>query len=243
MRLFLRMSFVILLACSLSAGVYMKQKSHTDAMQIMGQTQPAKDTVQEIWITEQGFRSDNPEQSVIFDQQKGTMTVLDHQQKTYFEIPMGQDMIPGMMEGNEEGAAEMQQMMSQMMKMDILVEPTGEVKTIHDWPCKKYIMKINMAMGTIENEIWASESLSIDPKLYQQFSSSMFRMMPGMQQSIAKLQEEMKKIKGTQVMTISTNQIMGQKINSTTELVEIKEGKAPADLLKIPSGYTKGQPH
>jgi hypothetical protein len=53
----------------------------------------------------------------------------------------------------------------------------------------------------------------------------------------------MKKIKGTQVMTISTNQIMGQKIKSTTELVEIKEGKAPADLLKIPSGYTKGQPH
>jgi hypothetical protein len=243
MRLFLRVMFIILLTGSLSAGVYMKQKSHTDAMQIMGQTQPAKDTVQEIWITEQGFRSDNPEQSVVFDQQKGTMTVLDHQQKTYFEIPLGQNMMPGMMEGNEEGAAEMQQMMSQMMKMDVHVEPTGEVKTIHNWPCKKYIMKISMAMGTIENEIWASESVPVDPELVLQYSSAMFRMMPGMQESFTKLQEEMKKIKGAQVLAVSTNQIMGQTIKSTTELLEIKEAKAPADLLTIPSGYSKGQPH
>ena len=233
----------MMVAGSLCAGVYMKQKSHTDAMQIMGQTQPAQDTVQEIWITEEGFRSDGPERSVVFNRQKGTMTILDHQQKTYYEIPIGKGMMPGLPEGNEEGSAEVQQMMSQMMKMDVQVEPTGEVKTIRSWPCKKYIMKISMAMGTIENEIWASESISIDPGLYREFSSNMFSMMPGLQQSIDKLQQEMKKIKGVNVTTISTNQIMGQQIKSTTELLEIREGTAPADLLAIPSGYKMGQPH
>ena len=243
MRLFFKLWLVIMMTAGLSAGVYMKQKSHTDAMQFMGQTQPARDTVQEIWITEEGFRSDSPEQSMVFDRHKGTMIMLDHQLKTYFEMPMGQEMMPGLMEGNEEEGADMQQMMSQMMKMDIEVEPTGEVKTIRSWPCKKYIMKITMAMGTIVNEIWASEAISIDPKLYQQFSSNMFGMIPGLQQSIDKLQQEMKKIKGINVMTLSTNQVMGQQIKSSTELLEIREGKAPADLLTIPSGYKMGQPH
>ena len=156
MRQRFKAMLIMLLVSTLSAGVYMKQKHHTDAIQMMGQTQPAVDTIQEIWITDEGFRNDSQETSTLFNKKKNVMAILNHQKKTYFELPMGQNMMPGMMEGDEEETAEMQQMMSQIMQMDIQVKSTSETKTINGWPCKKYIMKISMAMGTIENEIWAT---------------------------------------------------------------------------------------
>lgn len=96
-----------------------------------------------------------------------------------------------------------------------------------------------MTMGKFQTEIWATESLKIDPKLYQKFSSSMFSAMPGMQQASAQIPQEMQKIKGVQVMSISSNQIMGQTVQSKTELLEFREGQEPANLLAIPAGYKK----
>lgn len=242
MRALIRLILVVSICISYSAyaGVFMKQKHHTDSMQIMGQEQPAKDIIDEIWISESGFRSDNPEKSMIFNSKKNAMIILDHSRKVYVEMPLGKDSfseIGG--HENSEDAAAFQNMMQGMMKMNVSVQPTSEKKKIHDWPCQKYLMTIEMAMGKFQTEIWATEALKIDPALYQQFSSSMFSAMPGMQQASAEIQKEMQKIKGVQVMSISSNQIMGQTVRSTTELLEFKEGQEPANLLEIPAGYKK----
>jgi len=236
----LQLSAIILLfVChTLSAGVFMKQKHHSDAVQMMGQTQPAKDFVETIWITEDGFRSDSEERSMIFDAKKKRMVIADHQNKTYHEMNMGQSPFPAGGEGGED-AAQFQNMMKNMMKMEIDVQPTSERKTIRGWDCKKYILTITMAMGQFNQEIWATETLKVNTSLYEQFSAGMLLSMPGMQQAASQMEAEMKKIKGVQVQNISTNQVMGQTMKSTTELLEFKEGKAPAGLLKIPAGYKK----
>ena len=46
------MAILAVAALSLSADIYVKSKTHTDAMSVMGQNTPAKDDVSEQWIRE-----------------------------------------------------------------------------------------------------------------------------------------------------------------------------------------------
>ncbi len=49
------LTIVAMAALSLSADIYIKSKSHTDAMSVMGQATPATDTVSEQWISDNVF--------------------------------------------------------------------------------------------------------------------------------------------------------------------------------------------
>lgn len=223
------------------ADIYMKQKHHTDATQMMGVTQPAKDLVSEIWITGKGFRSDNPEHSTIMLANDQKVIMLNHKTKTYVEQPLNMDeMMGNMSEGKSpEDKAAMKQMMQNMMKMDASVTETGEQKTINNWKCKKYILKMNTAMGAITNEVWATEDLKVDKKIYDQFANRALAAMPGLQNSMESMQKELEKIKGVQVLTVSNFTMMNQPHKSTTELLEFKEKASPGNIFDIPAGYAK----
>ena len=223
------------------ADIYMKRKQHTDAVKIMGMAQPATDVIEEIWITKKGLRSDGPQKSMIMLTDKQKVIMIDHATKTYFEKSLNMnDMMPKTGDGeSQKRAAAMQGMMKNMMKMDASVQPTNEKKKIKGWMCKKYILTMNTFAGATTNEVWATEDLKVDQKLYDKLASSVTSFMPDMGNTIKGLQEEMKKIKGVQVKSISTQNIMNQTRTSTTELIEYKEKKAPKNLFQIPKGYTK----
>ena len=242
------MSLVILLLIVMmfvpdlsSADIYMKQKQHSDATQMMGMAQPAKDVISEIWITEKGYRSDDPEHSTLMLSKDQKIIMIDHTTKTYMEQPLNMDDMMGKMsEGKSpEDKAAMKQMMQNMMKMDAAVQETGEEKTINKWKCRKYILKMNTAMGTITNEVWATEDLKVDKKIYDQLANRALASMPGLQTSMESMRKEMDKIKGVQVLTVSTFMMMNQPHKSTTELLEFKESAAPGNIFAIPSGYTQ----
>ena len=224
-----------------SADIYMKQKQHTDATQIMGMSQPARDTIVEIWITEKGFRSDDPAHSSILLGKEQKIIMIDHAAKTYMEQPMNMsDMMAEMgKDKSPQERAAMNKMMQGMMKMDVSVQETPETKTINKWKCRKYLVTITSAMGPMNTEVWATEDLKVDKKIYDQFASRMFSAMPGMQGSMESMKKEMEKIKGVQVMTVSSIIMMGQPQKTTTELLEFKDAKAPADIFAIPAGYKK----
>jgi len=223
------------------ADIYMKQKQHTDATQMMGKTMPAKDVISEIWITQKGFRSDDPERSSIMLADEKKIILIDHATKTYMEQPMNMEemMAAKGEEQSPEDKAAMKQMMDKMMKMDASVTDTGEQKTINNWKCKKYIVKINTGMGDITNEVWATEDLKADKKIYDQLASRMMSSMPGLQSSMESMKQEMEKIKGIQVRTVSNFTMMNQPHQSTVELLEFKEATAPANIFTVPAGYTK----
>lgn len=232
---------VMVIPGSATADIYMKQKHHTDATRMMGMTQPANDSIAEIWITEKGFRSDDPARSTILLSKEQKIIMLDHTAKTYMEQPMNMDDMMAEMGGDKspEDQAAMRQMMQGMMKMEASVAETPETKTINNWKCRKYIVTVTSAMGPMKTEVWATEDLEVDKKIYEQLASRMFSAMPGMQSSLESMKKEMEKIKGVQVMTVSTATMMGQTQKTTTELLEFKEGKAPADIFTIPAGYKK----
>lgn len=224
----------------------MKQKIHRDGFQMMGQSQPAEDMIQTVWITPDKMRSDNEKQSVIMRLDKGIIFFVDHAQKTYSEMPMdmGQMMGSRMKEemGEEVSEEDMEGFMAMakgMMKMKITVTPTGEKKRINKWNCQKYIQKLETMMGPTISEIWATEDLKMDYELYAKFSAGLMGMQPGFKEFLNDMLEEMKKIKGVPVLTTTTVNMMGASMKSLQELLEFKEETAPAGIFDLPKGYKK----
>lgn len=232
-------SIVVLLPHGARADVYIKQKQHTDAVSIMGQSQPADDYESETWITATKMVTSNKKQKTMFDLQNKTVTFANHEQKTIATMPM--DFAKMMAQGGEDMTAEkkadFQQFMSRMMDIKIDVMPTSEKKKIGQWNCTKYLQTMEMGMGTLTSEIWASTDISIDQELYAQFTTAMMAQMPGVSQNAAEIMKELKKIKGVHVYTKQTSDMMGQSFGSTVELLEYKEGTAPAGVFSLPTGY------
>ncbi len=240
---------VILIIClalpsTLQADIYIKQTRHTDAFEVMGQSQPAKDEVIVILMGKGKYRVDQgKETSTIIDLEKNIMYLIDHIKMTYTEKPYGsiEDLITSSMSESELSAEEraeakkfMKGMMT-MMKPEVSVTETGETANMKGWNCTKYIMEIKMMGATATSEIWATEDVKIDYDLYRNLSGMTLAKQPGFEQ----MMEEMKKIKGVSVLTTSTASMMGAEVKSTEQVEEVKEMKAPSGTYGPPEGYNK----
>lgn len=89
-KLFALTLLVLIAALSLSADVYVKQKTHTDSM--MGQ--PARDDIMEQWIGDNAnaFATVSPDQSFIVDLKKNLLYMVNHKSKTYVETTLPLDL-------------------------------------------------------------------------------------------------------------------------------------------------------
>lgn len=236
-------SIILLLPHAARADVFMKQKQHTDAVSIMGQSQPAEDYVTETWITDTKMVSSSEKQKIVFDLEKMTVTFANHEQKSVATMPL--DFSKMMQEQSEEMSpdekAKFQEFMGKMMNVKLTITPTSEKKKIGNWNCTKYEQTLEMGMGTVRSEIWATTDIKINEDLYAKFNTAMLAQIPGVSQNAAAIMQETKKIKGVHVFTTQTTDMMGQSIGSTMELLEYKEGIAPASVFNMPAGYKKQQ--
>jgi len=222
--------------------IYMKQKQHTDAVTMMGQTQPATDVISESWITSDKIVIMSEKQKVIMDMDKKIMTMVNHEQKAIVDMPMDfSEKMDRKGDMSQEEKAQFQQFMGKMMQMDLKVEETKERKKIGKWNCRKYLQTIQMAMGTTNSEIWATEDIKVDEDLYAKYSVGMLSQMPGMSQNMSAITQELKKIKGVHVYSEQTITMMGQPMKSTIELMEFKEEKAPSNVFDLPTEYKKAE--
>ena len=233
---------VLALAASARADIYMKQKTHTDAIQMMGQSQPAKDVTTVTWLTENMARTDNDDgTSVLFAADKKILYMIDHAKKQYAEMPLDFDKMMQEAAGDDAEAKEAMAKMPGLMKnmmggMSAKVTETDEMKKIGDWNCRKYLVEMNMGMaGTVMAESWATSDLKIDYVKVFTAASARMAAMPGFEKII----QEMKRIKGFVVYQASKTKMMGSEIGSTTELLEASEKPAPAGTYDLPAGYKK----
>ncbi|MBN2355238.1 DUF4412 domain-containing protein [candidate division KSB1 bacterium] len=213
-----------ILVVSAQGDVFMKQKHHTDSFTMMGQTQPAQDSFQSIWFTADKIRSDQEKSSSIVRLDLNLMYALDHEKKTYMTIPLN-------------FSAMQTEKMPKDLGIKISITPTGETKKINKWNCKKYLQNMEVMGMNVTSEVWATEDIKMDLNVYSKYVSASMQMNPAMKAGMDKLVKEMKKIKGVHVLTVTTNTIMGQTMKSSQELVEFKEGKAPAGIFDLPAGY------
>jgi hypothetical protein len=221
--------------------VYMKQKTHTGSVTMMGQTQPEKSETNIVWLGENKVRVDSGNgQSVLLLGDKGLVYVIDNNKKTYMEMPldMGKAMdeaTAGQAEKNPAAAGMMKNMMKGMMGVSVTVTDTGETKRIGAWSCRKYLVAMKMPMGETDSETWATQDIKIDAKLYFTASYAMMASMPGFQD----MMKEMQKIKGVVAYQSTTTKMRGSDITSTVELLECADKGAPAGTYDLPAGYAK----
>jgi hypothetical protein len=214
---------------SLSADIYVKSKTHTDAMQMMGQTTPASDSVSETWIGDNALAMIGANNITIIDLGKSTFTMANTKAKTYVETPLPIDfakLLPPQMAS-----------MASMMIMSATVTETSETKTIGAWKCKGYDMTMTIMGMPMKTRVWATTDVPFDAAKFAE------KFMPAMTKGMMRLDDnsikEMMKIKGYQIATETNAEMMGAKIHTTSEVVEITKKSAPAGTYAVPAGFTK----
>ena len=210
---------------SFAADVYIKQKSHQDAMAMANQ--PAKDQIQDIWIADNKMAMHNPDMSIVINLDIKKMYWINHKGKNYVEMDLPLDL-------TKYFPPQMAQMMS---GLTVTVNPTGETKTIGKWKCDGYDVSINIMMMDMKQKIWSSTDVPFDWQAYND------KMLPNFMQAMTNMGgeafEEFKKIKGFQIRTDMTMSVMGNDMKNWTEVEEITKKSAPAGTYDPPAGYTK----
>jgi hypothetical protein len=229
---------------ALNAEIYIKQTRKTDPFTVMGQTQPEKLETIVTWIGKDRIRVDTGEDtSIIVLGDKKVMYMINHEEMTYAEMPVGGDMFGAMAgeAGGEEAkkGMEMAKKMAQSMmgSMQAKVTPTDETKKIKDWTARKYLIEMSMgSMMKANSEAWATEDIKIDPRLYYMAANAMMASMGGLDTIV----QEMQKVKGMIVYQETKSEAMGATMRMVEEVVEMGEKAAPAGAWDIPKGYKKG---
>ncbi len=223
------LSLILVLAVVASADIYVKTKTHTDAFAMMGQNQPAKDEVTEQWFNDDQFAVITPEMTIIVDVKKNTVDLINNKNKTYIESGMPFDFAKIL-------DPQMAQMMGQMMKMTVTVTPNGQTKTIGQWKCQGYDVTMNMMMMPIKMTVWASTDVPFDLSKFQNLYMTVMKAQMRLDDASVK---EFMKIKGYQISTDMSAEMMGAKMHTTNEVQEIAKKTPPAGIYSVPAGYTK----
>lgn len=222
-------SAVLLLSAFAGADVYVKSKTHTDAFAIMGQSQPAKDETTEQWISDDRLAFSSTEMASIVDLKRNLMWLINHKDKTYVETQLPLDitkLIP----------PEMAQMMGAMMKMTVTVTPTGQTKTIGQWKCSGYDVSLQMMMMPMKMSVWASTDVPINLEKFSKLYSNILKAQLRLDDAAI---QEMAKIKGFWIASETSGEMMGAKMRSTTEVIEISQKTPDPSVYLVPAGYTK----
>ncbi len=222
-------SLLLVLAVAASADIYVKSKTHTDAFAMMGQNRPAKDEISEQWFNDNQFAAITPEMTIAVDLKKNILDIINDKQKTYIESSLPFDFASIL-------DPQMAQMMGQMMKMTVTVAPTGQAKTIGQWKCDGYDVTINMMMMPVKITVWASSDVPFDLAKFQNLYMNVMKAQMRLDDASVK---EMMKVKGYWIATETSVEMMGTKMRTTSEVIEIAQKSPAASVYAVPAGYTK----
>ncbi len=222
------MAILAVAALSLSADIYVKSKSHTDAMSVMGQNTPAKDDVSEQWISENALAQIGKDQGFVIDLKKNVMYFINFGNKSYVETTLPLDyakLLPPQMAA-----------MAGMMTMTATVTPGSETKKIGNWNCSLYNMNLSVMGMAMPMKVWASKDVPFDTAKY---ASLFANLMKGQMRLDDASVKEFQKIKGFQIATEMNADIMGAKMHTSSEVMEIAVKAAPAGVYEAPKDFTK----
>lgn len=224
------MAIVAMLLSSLpvlAADIYVKAKVHTDAVQMQGNTIPAKDEVMEQWIGENQMAHIGPKSTFIVDLGKKLMYFVNPKSKTYVEATLPLDL-------GKLLPQEMSSMLG-MIKPSVSVATTGTSKKIGQWNCQAYDMTVTTMGMPMKTRVWATKDVPIDLAKYRDMYAGMLKGQFMDEEAI----KEMSKIDGFHILSETSAEVMGAKIRNTIEVQEISKKNAPAGVYAPPAGYKK----
>jgi hypothetical protein len=221
---------VLALAAASRADSLLTLKSHTDAFQAMGETQPARDTEVRIWVAPDRLRRDDGETSMILRLDRNKLYVVNHPDKTFSELTLPVDFVRLMPKGQEQVGA----LWAQQMKLNVKVTPAGETRKISAWNARRVMMEITNATGMkIASTLWVSSEIAAWRDL-NRLAATLASLQPG----AADWARELEKIEGFPVLREDSVDAMGARFKTREELVSAETKDAPAGLYEPPAGYT-----
>jgi hypothetical protein len=230
MKRMLASALLVLLATPVfAADVLVRIKTHSDAIAVGGQSQPARDAVTEQWYGPGKTAQTSGDGGLIVDLGKNMAYMVNNRDKSYVPIPMPMDITKIL---PPEVAA-----MAPKMQMTATVAATAETRTIGSWKCQGYDVTLTVMGMPMTMRVWASTDV---PAALLDYSA---KVTPAFLQGQMRLTDEsvkeFAKIKGFQIATELNADVMGARMHTTTEVVEIVEKPAPAGTFEPPEGYTQ----
>jgi hypothetical protein len=228
-RILASVLLVLLASPTLAADVYVKIKTHSDPITAGGQSQPARDAVAEQWYGPGKTAQSGGDGGFIVDLEKHMAYMVNHRDKSYVPMPLPIDITKVL-------PPEVAQM-APRMQMTATVTPASETKTIGPWPCTAYDVSLTVMGMPIAMRVWASTAVPAALLDYASKVTPVF--LQGQMRLTDESVKEFAKIRGFQVATELTADMMGARMRTTTEVVEIVEKPAPAGTFAPPAGYAQ----
>ncbi len=191
------------------------------------------------------FKTASPDQDTIVDLKGGRYVFVDHKKKEYWETT------------SAEFEAAMKQLEAQMNEMAekmknlppavrdklapggggpipaVSVQKGTGTKVVAGHTCEPYTVSMGDAMKI---EMWVAADVEIPPQHFE--ARKVMSQGPALQR-FAKAFDEMKKIKGYPLLEVTSMKVMGQSMDSTREVTEIRKDPIPASTFEVPAGYKK----
>ena len=192
--------------------------------------QPGPEQSSSTWVGQGKLSQRSGHVSMIVALDAKKIYVVDHGEQSYSALDLPIDFSAF----SPEAAQMIEQYMDQM-KLEVSVTPTDEKQTVAGYPCTKYLMDLQNAMGLRMNiTLWITTELGIDVGDWKKMTVEMAGLQPG----AASLAEKMMAIEGFPVSQESKVSMMGNEMVTREELVSIEEKEPPAGIYTPPEGYT-----
>jgi hypothetical protein len=181
----------------------------------------------------------------LIDAATGQMTSIDTKKKTYY-ITTREDLdrIMAMTQASMN-TPEMKKAQAGMRDhsagdmFDYKIQKTGASRKIAGLPCEVWTISVG---GVSNTEECLTNALAFPPQIwdmYRKYSDQMRSGLASMAASGAKMEAQMKEMKGYPLSTKTTLDIMGHKTVVGTEVTDIRRGAIPSSAFAIPAGYAK----
>jgi len=228
-RILASLLLLLLASPTFAADVLVKIRTHSDALAIGGQSQPARDAVAEQWYAPGKTAQSSGDTGFIVDLGKNMAYMVNHRDKSYVALPLPIDILKVLPPEVAQQAA--------MMQMTATVAATSETKTIGSWPSVGWDVTLTMMGMPMKLRVWTTTD--VPAALLEHSAKVTPAFIQGQMRLTGESVKEFAKITGFQVATELTADVMGARMRTTTEVVEIAEKPAPAGIFEPPAGYTQ----
>jgi hypothetical protein len=195
-------------------------------------TAPTEETV---YLSTDTIVTDSRAMRTIVDLDRRTITSADKTKQTYNVLTF--DELAAQMEAFRKALAnlppEARKQMGTLLDdggSPVTLEPTGKTDTIAGYMAKEHALR----GGPYTGSIWTTDAIATPPAFQKWKSLDKSRGGPARQ-----LSEAIEKLSGFPLRTRIEAKTGAQDIVLSNEVIEVREGTAPADVKTVPPGFAK----
>jgi hypothetical protein len=229
MRVAFALTCLLLASAAGAADLIVRQRTSTGLS-----ATPSEETV---YLMSSTIVTDSRAMRTIVDLDKRTITSADKTKRAYTVLTF--DELSAQMEALRKALAnlppEAKKQMGPLLDEGgpVTIEPTGKTDTIAGYVAKEHALR----GGPYSGSIWTTDAIATPPAFQKWKSIEKTRGGAARQ-----LSEAIEKLSGFPLRTRVEAKAGGQNVVLSNEVIEVREGSAPADVRGVPDGFTKQAP-